>query len=261
MRTKTILIIIAILLIVVSGALYVENRKNHQQSENETLLNQNQTQNNSDISQTEQPDVVARFVCPTGAYIDAKFYNKEPNNSVDITLSDGRNYKLPQVISASGARYANSDESFVFWNKGDMAFTLENDKIALNECYTKSQEDRSTTSTNIVGGDRDAHGCIGSARYSWCAVKNKCLRIWEEKCEVTNSSDAKIILDATNKKVSCESNGGVWYSDNNTCEINSLSETSCIAKGGEFNSCASACRHDPKAEICTMQCVLTCTFK
>jgi len=36
--------------------------------------------------------------------------------------------------------------------------------------------------TPIVGGDRDEHGCIGSAGYSWCASKNKCLRIWEEEC-------------------------------------------------------------------------------
>ena len=38
---------------------------------------------------------------------------------------------------------------------------------------------------NIVGGDKDAHGCIGSAGYTWCEVKNKCLRAWEEKCETT----------------------------------------------------------------------------
>ncbi len=36
----------------------------------------------------------------------------------------------------------------------------------------------------IVGGDRDEHGCIGSAGYSWCEVKQKCLRIWEESCEL-----------------------------------------------------------------------------
>jgi hypothetical protein len=35
----------------------------------------------------------------------------------------------------------------------------------------------------LVGADRDAHGCIGSAGYSWCEPKQKCLRIWEEKCE------------------------------------------------------------------------------
>jgi len=39
------------------------------------------------------------------------------------------------------------------------------------------------TSDNLVGNDRDEHGCLGSAGYSWCEVKNKCLRTWEEKCE------------------------------------------------------------------------------
>jgi len=34
----------------------------------------------------------------------------------------------------------------------------------------------------IVGNDRDAHGCIGSAGYTWCEVKQKCLRTWEELC-------------------------------------------------------------------------------
>ncbi len=34
----------------------------------------------------------------------------------------------------------------------------------------------------IVGGDRDEHGCIGSAGYSWCEAKQKCLRVWEEQC-------------------------------------------------------------------------------
>ncbi|MCX6790875.1 MAG: DUF5667 domain-containing protein [Candidatus Gribaldobacteria bacterium] len=36
----------------------------------------------------------------------------------------------------------------------------------------------------VVGGDKDIHGCIPSAGYSWCGVKNKCLRIWEEDCPV-----------------------------------------------------------------------------
>ncbi len=35
----------------------------------------------------------------------------------------------------------------------------------------------------LLGGDRDEHGCIGSAGYSWCEAKQKCLRVWEEKCE------------------------------------------------------------------------------
>ncbi len=35
---------------------------------------------------------------------------------------------------------------------------------------------------DLIGGDRDEHGCIGSAGYVWCEVKQKCLRPWEEPC-------------------------------------------------------------------------------
>ena len=31
----------------------------------------------------------------------------------------------------------------------------------------------------LVGADRDSHGCIGSAGYSWCAKENQCTRPWE----------------------------------------------------------------------------------
>lgn len=37
-------------------------------------------------------------------------------------------------------------------------------------------------SNQIVVGDKDEHGCIGSAGYSWCEPKSKCLRVWEEAC-------------------------------------------------------------------------------
>ena len=31
----------------------------------------------------------------------------------------------------------------------------------------------------MVGGDRDRHGCIGSAGYSWCGYTRQCERPWE----------------------------------------------------------------------------------
>ncbi len=31
----------------------------------------------------------------------------------------------------------------------------------------------------LAGGDRDDHGCIGSAGYQWSQVKNDCIRIFE----------------------------------------------------------------------------------
>lgn len=63
------------------------------------------------------------------------------------------------------------------------------------------------------------------------------------------------------KKIFCENDGGVWYEYNFSCEMNTLSREECVLRGGEFNECNSACRHDKDAEICTMQCVTTCTIK
>lgn len=79
--------------------------------------------------------------------------------------------------------------------------------------------------------------------------------------EENGKAEGKIVLDPNNKKASCENYGGVWIEKKSICEINSYSENQCVAKGGEFNPCDSACRHDEEAEICTLQCVLTCTFR
>lgn len=36
-----------------------------------------------------------------------------------------------------------------------------------------------TPAAPVVGGDRDAHGCIGSAGYQWCQRSQRCERPWE----------------------------------------------------------------------------------
>ena len=72
-------------------------------------------------AQAETPTAVAKFACHDGKTIDASFYA----DRVELKLSDGRDLKLPQGMSGSGARYANKDESLVFWNKGDTAFITE----------------------------------------------------------------------------------------------------------------------------------------
>ncbi len=34
----------------------------------------------------------------------------------------------------------------------------------------------------LIGGQKDEHGCLGSAGYTWCPSTNKCQRTWEEYC-------------------------------------------------------------------------------
>lgn len=48
----------------------------------------------------------------------------------------------------------------------------------------------------MVGNDKDQHGCIGSAGYTWCESKLECLRTWEEECpedKLTGEEKAKEI--------------------------------------------------------------------
>lgn len=78
----------------------------------------------------------AHFACGDGRSIDATFVNGAASR-VDLAFSDGRRMSLPQAASASGARYANADESVVFWNKGDTAFVDENGRRTWDGCSTK----------------------------------------------------------------------------------------------------------------------------
>ncbi|MET3537480.1 hypothetical protein [Chryseobacterium limigenitum] len=42
-----------------------------------------------------------------------------------------------------------------------------------------------------VGGDRDVHGCIGSAGYTYSQIKNECVRVFEQKIKLNEVSTDK----------------------------------------------------------------------
>ena len=47
----------------------------------------------------------------------------------------------------------------------------------------KNQPPSDTENNNqLIGGQKDEHGCLIAAGYSWCQAKQKCLRVWEEAC-------------------------------------------------------------------------------
>ncbi len=57
----------------------------------------------------------------------------------------------------------------------------------------------------------------------------------------------------------CLKNNWKWIETANECEW--ISEEICKELEWNFNSCASACRNNPEATICTMQCIQVCEFK
>lgn len=56
------------------------------------------------------------------------------DGGVVLRLSDSRQFTLEQTVSASGARYANENDQFVFWNKGDTAFVEEDGEMTYSDC-------------------------------------------------------------------------------------------------------------------------------
>ena len=36
-----------------------------------------------------------------------------------------------------------------------------------------------TQEVPVVGGDRDEHGCIGSAGYTWSVLRGECIQVFE----------------------------------------------------------------------------------
>lgn len=56
----------------------------------------------------------------------------------------------------------------------------------------------------------------------------------------------------------CAAANGNWLAEFRECE--NAGKDWCDANRGKFNECGAACRHDPEAEHCTLQCVPVCGF-
>ncbi|MDD3386782.1 MAG: MliC family protein [Candidatus Pacebacteria bacterium] len=88
------------------------------------------------IDGKESHNFSAIFYCEENKFIIADFFDRK----VELSLSDGRFISIPQTISASGVRYANSDETFVFWNKGNTAFIDEKGETTFKNCVANESK-------------------------------------------------------------------------------------------------------------------------
>ena len=106
----------------------------------------------------------------------------------------------------------------------------------------------------MVGGDRDEHGCIGSAGYDWFILKQQCLRPFEVDFDlsftITHSTYwtfGGIMFDETKKKAEvmfsydesyheimiADADGTKWESP--SCVLNLLNGTYTLSfKNGEL---------------------------
>lgn len=167
------------------------------------------------------------FVCNDNKQIEAELYPgnivppkregdmPEVTGKAHIELSDGRKLDLPQTISADGARYANRDESFVFWTKGNGALVLENmEEKSYIGCVVVSPETGDLT--QIYHGEsgsfsiRTPQGFTPDARYTYTnlgagkAISGTRFTIPQSFATGTNlSSDTYISVEQLPQTESC----------------------------------------------------------
>lgn len=80
----------------------------------------------------------------------------------------------------------------------------------------------------VIGGDKDEHGCLPAAGYTWCESKQKCLREWEEPCEVQEMSQEL-----------CENANGKWSECSSKCQLMNVGrdDVACLAVCEQLCEC------------------------
>lgn len=119
--------------------------------------------------------------------------------------------------------------------------------------------------------DKDIRPCTKEYMPVCAEVKVECVTApcdpikttFANRCEAENAGATNIIEgqcqdETKNLKGACLSFDGNWVEGSKECE--GMGKAQCNELGGEFDPCASACRNDPDAQICTMQCVQVCKF-
>lgn len=94
----------------------------------------------------------AHYLCDGGKTIDAVYFEgskqpavvegqmPHPNGKVAVSLDGGDQITLLQTLSGSGIRYGNSDESLVFWSKGEEALIMRDNSMDLSYTNCKAAE-------------------------------------------------------------------------------------------------------------------------
>ena len=111
-------------------------------------------------------------------------------NQIDFSVPNRAIYDTVGLDKKINGSYIKILENFSFeiyapyyQNAKEIIIYNENNKELVKadvSQYSKITEQ--TTGVRVIGGDKDEHGCLISAGYSWCEEKKKCLRTWEEEC-------------------------------------------------------------------------------
>ena len=108
--------------------------------------------------------------------------------------------------------------------KSSKKVTPDTTDTSTNTAINPSSAAEKPDGKHLIGGDKDEHGCLIGAGYSWCEVKQKCQRMWEETC-ITPEDEAALV-DAVKKAIIAKRGQSA-----STLVIKATSAESSYAKG------------------------------
>lgn len=189
---KNIIISIVVLLVVAGGAWWIFNKINDGANTGDEFI---------------------------GSYEMFTFTDPETGDSVMVSFSDNGNRALftglgyteevlEQAISASGARYVNTDESLVVWNKGDEITVFINDEIVFE---------------GITGNDSGVNVAVYDDMYRYVWVwENTVLAGEDEDKEPATAGDFELTLSDDGMigvNTDCNNAGGRYTLNNGALNI------------------------------------------
>lgn len=199
---------------------------------------------------TNQNNLVT-FVCDNDKNIKATFMNTDTSElgRVNIELSDGRVMTLMQTPSAGGARYTNSDESIIFWNKGNTVWLEENQSQTYTNCtevQINTNNPINTNTENLINSNTKSE--IPNPASEFC-IKNG------GKVEFKNSPLGQYGICFFDDGKACEE----WAMQRGVCPIGGVKTTGydndaqklCVWMGGQTTA-------EPNAQ-CTFQNGVVCS--
>jgi hypothetical protein len=107
----------------------------------------------------------------------------------------------------------------------------------------------------------DARGWIENSsvdNFEECVLSgNPVIESYPRQCKTVDGKNFVEEIDSKiNSELICQEFDGKWIKEFNECEA--ISPDQCSNMNGTFKECESACRNDPTAEVCTLQCVQVC---
>ena len=134
----------------------------------------------SDFAMAPAEPLLLAWVAANRIVASGKVMNPEQKISVfnamkGVTITAARTFEMEDSI---GSIKVGKEASFTLLEQNPFKIAPEKlkDIPVVGVVYKGNMK---LNKGKLVGGDRDAHGCIGSAGFSWCAKTNKCERPWE----------------------------------------------------------------------------------